>query len=74
MPVDIPEYFKKCTITFNVHCLPKNLHRKIEPVLVGAIANGICLVSVPAIPYCCICSLCDRLGFYAEIQIIFGPV
>ena len=36
MPVDIPEYFKKCTIKFNVHSLPKNLHRKIEPVLVGS--------------------------------------
>ena len=38
--------------------------------------NGICLVFVYKKPdiYRCLCSNCDRCGFYAEIQIIFGTV
>ena len=68
-----------------LHCHKNNLnlHIKTEPVTVG-VHYCMCLISFPDILvlvslqkpdiYCCIHSCRDRLGFYAESQIIFGTV
>ena len=68
-----------------LHCHKNNLnlHIKTEPATVG-VHYCMCLISFPDILvlvslqkpdiYCCIHSCRDRLGFYAESQIIFGTV
>ena len=68
-----------------LHCHKNNLnlHIKTEPVTVG-VHYCMCLISFQDILvlvslqkpdiYCCIHSCRDRLGFYAESQIIFGTV
>ena len=69
--------------TLHCHKNNLNLHIKTEPVTVG-VHYCMCLISFPDILvlvslqkpdiYCCIHSCRDRLGFYAESQIIFGTV
>ena len=54
------------------HC-PKNeqnLRIKTEPVTAFVYIH----LAPKLDTYCCIRSSCDRLGFYAKIQIIFGTV
>ena len=67
-----------------LHCPKNNLNLSIktEPVTVGAAATVRVYVWFQCVnkirTYCtayrCICSNCDRLGFYAEIHFIFGTV
>ena len=64
-----------------MHCPKNNLNLciKTEPVTVEADTTVYVWFSsdhrnVNKRISCCICSSCDKLGFYAEIQIMFGTV